>query len=116
MQKSWRHDIVVIGGSTGALEGVRKLLELLPAEFPATIFLTIHIPSDFPSIIPELLAKSRRWTVRHPQNHEKFKPGEVFVAPPDHHLIIEPSRIVLSRGPRENRHRPAIDVLFRSAA
>jgi len=116
MQTSWRHDIVVIGGSAGAIDGIRKLLDSLSPGFPATIFVTLHIPSDFPSILPELLNKSKTWTVRHPQNHEKFKPGEVLIAPPDYHLIVEHSRIVLSRGPRENRHRPAIDVMFRSAA
>jgi len=115
VQNSWRRDIIVIGGSAGGLEALRRLLELLPANLPATIFVTLHIPADFPSVLPELLSRNGR-AARHPEGSEEFRHGQIFVAPPDAHLIIERSRVVLGHGPRENRHRPAIDVMFRSAA
>jgi len=116
MHNPWRHDIVVIGGSTGGLEALGRLLGSLPSDLAATLLIVLHIPSDFPSILPELLSKSGKWQVRHPANGARFGPGQVFVAPPDFHLVIEQSQILLTRGPKENRHRPAIDVLFRSAA
>jgi len=115
MQAEWRRDIIVIGGSAGGMRALRELLDFLPPNFPGTIFVTIHVAADFPSVMPELLSKNGR-AVRHPSNDEEFGPGQIFVAPPDKHLIIKPSRILLGSGPHENRHRPAIDVMFRSAA
>jgi two-component system, chemotaxis family, protein-glutamate methylesterase/glutaminase len=115
VHNQWRRDIIVIGGSAGAWVAIRRLFELLPPKLPAAIFLTVHIPADFPSVLPELLSKDGR-VARHPAQEQTFGPGDIFVAPPDNHLIIENSRVVLGHGPRENRHRPAIDVMFRSAA
>jgi two-component system, chemotaxis family, protein-glutamate methylesterase/glutaminase len=116
MKNGWRHDIVVIGGSAGAFEPLRRLLSLLPADLPIQIFITIHIPADFPSLLPELLSQPGGWTVRHPAKREPFQRGVIWAAPPDSHLLVEKSHVSLSAGPRENRHRPAIDVLFRSAS
>jgi len=115
MQKSWRRDIVVIGASVGGLEALRKVLDLLPSNIPAAIFATLHIPRDFPSVLPQILSRNGRF-VRHPSAEQEFSPGQIFVAPPDHHLVIQRSQVVLGSGPRENRHRPSIDVMFRSAA
>lgn len=116
MQSAWRHDIVVIGGSAGALDPLRRLLLLLPKGLPASVFVTLHIPPDYPSILPELLGASGVWSAHHPSEREPVQPGHVYVAPPDLHLVIEPGYVQLGQGPRENRHRPAIDVMFRSAA
>lgn len=107
--------VVVIGGSAGAVESLRSILEELPEDFPAAIFVTIHIPSDFPSLLPEVL-KSGPLPVKHPEDHEEIVKGTVYVAPADFHLLIEKGHVHLSRGARENRHRPAIDPMFRSAA
>jgi two-component system chemotaxis response regulator CheB len=115
MPNTQRRDIVVIGGSAGAVEALTELLERLPRTVPAAIFVTLHIPSDFPSILPEVLSRNG-WKARHPQQHEGFERGVILVAPPDLHLMVEREEVTLSRGPRENRHRPAIDVMFRSAA
>jgi two-component system, chemotaxis family, protein-glutamate methylesterase/glutaminase len=116
MTKNWRHDIVVIGGSAGALDVIDRLLELLPGGLPATLFVTLHIPAEFPSLVARRLEKHHAWCVREAVNYEHFHPGDVLVAPPDRHLLVEQSRVVLGAGPRENRHRPAIDTMFRSAA
>src|SRR5206468_7377159 len=99
----------------GGMRALRELLDLLPPDFPGTIFVTLHISADFPSIMPELLSKNGR-VVRHPEDGQEFGPGEIYIARPDRHLIIKRSRIELGPGPRENRHRPAVDVMFRSAA
>ncbi len=90
-------------------------MALLPANLPASIFVTLHIARDFPSVLPQILSANGR-VVQHPSTGQEFSPGQIFVAPPDHHLSIQRSRVVLGNGPRENRHRPSIDVMFRSAA
>ena len=109
--------IVVVGASAGGVEALIELTKALPADFPAPIFVTIHIPSDSPSILPVILKRFGRLDARHAQDGMHFKAGVVYIAPPDHHMLIQRNgtlRVV--RGPRENRHRPAIDPLFRSAA
>jgi two-component system chemotaxis response regulator CheB len=115
MLQEVRRDIVVIGGSTGAVEPIRQLLELLPADLAASIFVTVHIPPEFQSVLPESLS-SEKWKARHPSEREKVRQGIVYIAPPDRHLVLERGHVLLGHGAKENRHRPAIDVLFRSAA
>ena len=109
-------DVVVIGGSAGALETLRLILARLPADLPASIFVTIHIPSDFPSYLPEILSSAGPLKTIHPSDKDPIKKGTIYVAPADYHLLVEKGCVRISRGPRENRHRPAIDPLFRSAA
>lgn len=108
-------DVIVVGGSAGSLEPLRSILANLPTDFPASIFVTLHIPSDFPSLLPDVLS-SGPLTVKHPTDREPVQPATVYVAPADLHLLVEKGCIHLSRGARENRHRPAIDPMFRSAA
>lgn len=114
--RNGRRDIVVIGGSAGALEALKTLLSQLPKDFPAPILLAVHLSADYPSILPEILSRTGSLPALHPANHEKLRPGKVYVARPDFHLLVEDGHVVLSRGPKENWHRPAIDPLFRSAA
>ena len=109
-------DIVVVGTSAGGIEVLMDLLAQLPEDFPAAVFIVIHIPPEYPSKLPQILARCSILPVIHPSDNEKIKKGYVYVAPPDNHLIIEGENIRLSRGPKENHFRPAIDVLFRSAA
>lgn len=107
--------IVVVGGSAGAIEPLRYILSRLPSNFPAPIFVTIHVPSDFPSLLPEVL-KCGPLITKHPTDRESINNGIVYVAPADLHLLVEKGCVHVSRGARENRHRPAIDPMFRSAA
>jgi two-component system chemotaxis response regulator CheB len=116
VKNSWRRDIIVIGGSAGGPGALRKLLAALPVNTNATILITLHVPADMPSVLPEMLSGFNGWKAQHPQSGQPLRPGVLYIAPPNLHLIVEPSRVLLSTGPRENRHRPAIDVLFRSAA
>ncbi len=110
------HDIVVIGGSAGGVDVLRRLCAGLPPHFPAAVFVVIHLSPTSRSVLPELLTRAGSLPARHPVDGERIKPGTIYVAPPDAHMLIRPGHIILRRGPHENRSRPAIDPLFRSAA
>jgi two-component system chemotaxis response regulator CheB len=109
-------DVVVIGGSAGAVEGVMRLVGGLPASIAARLFLVIHVPASSHSLLPRILTRAGHLDARHPDDGELTERGIIYVAPPDHHLLVKPGSVRVVRGPRENGHRPAIDPLFRSAA
>ena len=107
--------VVVVGASLGGVGALLRIASLLPAQFPAIIAVTLHIGAQ-PSILPELLSRRGPNRAVHPRDGDRPEPGKIYVAPPDHHLLLEPQGIHLARGPRENHVRPAIDPMFRSAA
>jgi two-component system chemotaxis response regulator CheB len=109
-------DTIVIGASAGGVQALIKLVADLPSDLPAAVFIVLHIPSYGPSLLPEILSRDSRLPVAHAIDGEEIQWGKIYVAPPDHHLLIEDGRIELVRGPKENLHRPSIDALFRSAA
>lgn len=111
-----QRNVVVIGASAGGVEALLELVRTLPADFPAPIFVVQHIGADSPSLLPQLLSAVSALPAKHPQDGETARPGVIYVALPDHHLLLEGDRILVTRGPKENRFRPAIDALFRSAA
>jgi two-component system chemotaxis response regulator CheB len=111
-----RRDIVVIGASAGGVEALRDLVRALPADFPAAVFVVLHLAPTGPSVLPAILQRAGRLPAVHPESGERILPGRVYVAPPDRHMLLQEGRIVLTLGPRENRSRPAIDPLFRSAS
>lgn len=115
---SSRHhrDIVVIGASSGGVTALLALVKTLPADFPAPIFIVQHVGADSQSILPQLLNEVSSLAVKHAEHGESFAAGTVYVARPDHHLLVEHGRVLSTRGPKENRFRPSIDALFRSAA
>ncbi|HEU5226534.1 MAG TPA: chemotaxis protein CheB [Ktedonobacteraceae bacterium] len=110
------HDIIVVGASAGGVEALMKLVRDLPGNLPAAVFVVLHIPAESRSLLPEILSHASPLPASHPENGAKIESGHIYVAPPDQHLLIEKGVIRVTRGPRENRHRPAIDPLFRSAA
>lgn len=109
-------DLVVVGASAGGIEALSTILRRLPAELPVALLVVIHVPAHAPSRLPEVLGRVTALTVAHALDGDPIARGRVLVAPPDRHLVVVDGRVALSRGPRENRHRPAVDVLFRSAA
>ena len=109
-------DIVVIGASSGGIEALTKLTRGLPPELPAAIFVVQHLALSSKNYLPEILARHTSLKTHLAQEGKRFERGRIYIAPADYHLLIDADRMFLSRGPRENRVRPAIDPLFRSAA
>ncbi|GHF42810.1 two-component system chemotaxis response regulator CheB [Deinococcus metalli] len=109
-------NVVVIGGSAGALEPLLQVVSALPADGQAAVLVALHQTPDAAGYVPALLARSGGYPAAHAQDGEPLLPGRVYVAPPDHHLIVGAGRVEVRRGPKENGSRPSIDVLFRSAA
>jgi two-component system, chemotaxis family, protein-glutamate methylesterase/glutaminase len=110
------NSIVVIGGSAGAVEALTRIVANLPADLPAAVFVAVHFPPHGNSALPAILERAGRLPARHPESEEPIREGTILVAPPDHHLLLARDHVRLSRGPRENGHRPAVDPLFRTAA
>src|SRR5262245_59348659 len=95
---------------------MQQLARSFPHDLPAAVFMVLHVPADAPSMLPEILSRSGPLPAKQPQDREPICPGRIYVAPSDRHLTIEDGVVRVTRGPRENRHRPAIDPLFRTAA
>jgi two-component system chemotaxis response regulator CheB len=111
-----KRDIIVIGASAGGVEALKQIAAELPADFPGSVFAVVHFPPYGTSFLPEILGRAGKLPALHPEDGETIRPGTIYVGPPDRHLLLEQGRVCLSRGPRENGHRPAVDPLFRSAA
>ena len=108
--------LVVIGASAGGLEALIRLVEVLPKDLPAAVIVAIHTRSDTSSHLPEILSRWTALPVAFAEDYHDIRPGRIYVAPPDFHVLVFHDRLQLSRGPKENGFRPAIDPLFRSAA
>jgi two-component system, chemotaxis family, protein-glutamate methylesterase/glutaminase len=108
--------IVVIGASAGGITALNVVLRELPQNIPAAIFVTIHLASEGESILPAILARTSGLPACHARDHQSIHAGEIYVAPPRFHMLIERGRVQLRKGPSENQQRPAINPLFRSAA
>ena len=110
------HDIIVIGTSAGGLKALGAIVGTLPTDIDAAIFIVQHLAADKPSILPKILADVGSLPASHPSDGELIQKGRIYVAPPDYHLLVNQGSMRVVRGPQENRFRPAIDALFRSAA
>jgi len=108
--------MIVIGASAGGIEALKTLVHGLPAHFPASVFVVLHIPPQNPSTLPTLLCRAGPLRAFHPLDHELIAQQLIYVAPPDCHLLVEVGQVRLSKGLKEKWSRPAIDALFRSAA
>ena len=108
--------IIVIGASAGGVEALVGVVKDLPKDIPAAIFIVLHVPAYGMSVLPDILRRRSSLPAFHPADAQAIEAGNIYVAPPDHHLMMEDGRIRLTHGPTENRVRPSVDVLFRSAA
>ncbi|BDV36051.1 protein-glutamate methylesterase (plasmid) [Methylocystis iwaonis] len=112
-----RSDIIAIGASAGGIEALRTLVATLPSGLPASLLIAQHLSPTSPGMLPEILDRAGPLAAVSAQDEETLEPAKIYVAPPDRHLLVgEDGRLRLSRGPKENLARPAIDPLFRSAA
>lgn len=110
------HDVIVVGASTGGVEALIELVGGLPSDLPASVFIVLHLSPGGRSYLPQILARETRLTVEAARDRQVIRRGHVYVAPPDYHLLVMPELVRLGTGPHENRTRPAVDPLFRSAA
>jgi two-component system chemotaxis response regulator CheB len=108
--------IIVIGTSAGGVAALRELLSGVARPIDAAIFVVLHMSPSMRSHLSEVLQSSCALPIAAADDDAAIEGGRIYVCRPDYHLMLDSSKMRLTRGPRENRSRPAIDVLFRSAA
>lgn len=108
---------VVIGASAGGVQALSHVLPDLPADFPAPVLVVVHIPPRKDNALVDLFAHKCRLKVKEAEDKEPLAPGIIYFAPPDYHLLVETAEtLALSSDEAVNHSRPAIDVLFETAA
>lgn len=108
--------VVAIGASAGGVEALSRLAAGLSPDVPYAYLVTLHIPAGAPSVLARIVDRSGPLPAVTAEHGAKLQPAHIYVAPPDRHLLAADHRLVLSQGPTENGHRPAINALFRSVA
>lgn len=109
-------DIIVVGASAGGVIALKDLVRTLPKDFKGSLFVVLHTPAYGESRLPWILSTAGELQADFAKDGESIERGRIYVAPTDHHLLLEDGRVRVKRGPKENRFRPSIDALFRSAA
>ncbi len=109
------HDIIVIGASAGGVEAISTIAAQLPRDLQAAVLIVLHL-SKGRSLFPEILNRVGRLPAAHPVDGTSLQYGRIYLAPPDHHMVVEGDTVRIVHGPTENGVRPAVDPLFRSAA
>jgi len=109
-------DIVVIGTSAGGVAALREIVGALPAELPAALFVVMHSVPGQGSRLADILGRWGPLPAHIAVHGEQIRPGQIYVAPNDNHLTLQRDFVRVTRGPKENGHRPAVDPLFRTAA
>ena len=109
-------DIIVIGASAGGVDALQRLCAALPADLPASVFVAQHLSPSARSMLPLLLDRAGPLPAILPKDGEAIERGRIYVAGPDLHMLVREGQVLMRRGPHENRTRPAVNALFRSAA
>jgi len=107
---------VVVGASLGGVQALVNLIGQFPADLPAPVLVVLHTSAEGPGLLPEILRRAGKLPAAHAVNGQTLAAANIYVAPPDYHLLVEDHRLRLTRDPKVNRSRPAVDVLFESAA
>jgi two-component system, chemotaxis family, protein-glutamate methylesterase/glutaminase len=116
MPEPAKKNIIVVGASAGGVEALSAFVRQLPAGFDAAVFVVLHIPAHTPTRLDKILGRETRLKVSIATDGQAIEMGNIYVAPTDRHLMLSQGLIRITRGPREGRVRPSIDVLFRSAS
>src|SRR5215469_1351569 len=111
-----RHDVIVVGTSAGGVEALQKLFRDLGSDLDAALFVVLHTSPIMTSHMAEILNKQGGLPACYPAEEEDIEWGKIYVAPSNRHLMLEDSKVFVTTAPKENRQRPAINPLFRSAA
>ena len=109
-------DVVVVGASAGGVEALRAMVSGLPINLRASVLVVLHMPAGGTSALPAILSRAGPLPARIARDGEPLEQGRIYVARPDHHMLVVNRAVALSHGPTENGHRPAINATFRSAA
>ncbi|QQP90724.1 chemotaxis protein CheB [Skermanella sp. TT6] len=116
MEQANRRDIVVIAASAGGVGALQILCAGLPKDLASAVLIVQHVSPSAKSMLPAILGRTASLPVIHPAEGDAIRSGQIYVAPPDRHLLVRQGYLLVRRGPKENRTRPAADPLFRSAA
>ena len=108
--------IIVMGASAGGFDAFQKIIQALPPDFQPPIFIVWHMSPDIIGVLPDVLNRANDIYAAHAYDNEEIKPNRIYIARPDHHMLINYGKVRVTHGPKENRFRPAVDPLFRSAA
>ncbi|GAB3718945.1 chemotaxis protein CheB [Spirosoma flavus] len=111
-----KRNIIVMGASAGGIEAFQQLMVGLPPDLDAAILIVWHMAPTVHGVLPQLLSRFTTIPVAHAYDNEPIQMGRIYVAPPDRHMLVDNDHLRVTHGPKENRFRPAIDPLFRSAA
>lgn len=111
-----RHDLICVGTSAGGVSALSELVKALPGDLPAAVLVVLHLAPEHMSVLPRILSTAGRLPAHHATDGETLQQGQIYVAPPDRHLLVESGRLRVQAGARENGCRPAVDPLFRTAA
>ncbi|MBV9721622.1 MAG: chemotaxis protein CheB, partial [Mycobacterium sp.] len=109
-------NVVAVGASAGGVEALSQFAAGLPPDLPYAVLVVLHLPAGAPSVLARILGRNGSLPTAQAVDGEPLEPGTIRVAVPNRHLLVHDRRIVLSEGPTENGHRPAINALFRSVA
>ena len=110
------HDLLVIGASAGGVEALKRIAAGLPRDLAAAVMITMHLRGDFRSALAQIISNAGPPPADFAGDYQRIERGRIYIAPPDHHLLVCRDTLRLGHGPRENNARPAVDPLFRSAA
>lgn len=108
--------IVVMGGSAGSIQVIQEVTRMLDPDLPAAVVVIVHTQARQRSYLPMILSSQSRLPAQQVSDGDRIRAGEIYVCPPDRHLVIARDHFHLSRGPKEGLNRPSINVTFRSAA